>query len=120
MSLFPPEELSTHPSPAQIGSFLLHLRQAYRATNSYHNFHHALDVFQATHLYLRYAGAVPPVSILHIPESDPRSRWRAHDELRNTWIGLLRLEDIFALFIAAIGHDVGHPGFNNIFMVRQL
>ena len=68
-------------------------------------------------MYLRTAGAVPPVAILHIPESDPRGRWRAHDELRATWIGILRKEDIFALCIAAIGHDVGHPGFNNMFMV---
>lgn len=102
---------------AQLSSFLLHLRQAYRATNSYHNFQHALDVFQATHMYLRTAGAVPPVSILHFPESDPRGRWTAHDELKTTWIGILRKEDIFALYIAAVGHDVGHPGFNNIFMV---
>ncbi|KAL5522537.1 hypothetical protein ACEPAG_8553 [Sanghuangporus baumii] len=100
----------------QLTSFLLHLRQAYRATNSYHNFQHALDVFQATHMYLRSAGAVPPVAILHIPDSDARSRWKPHDEIKATWIGILRKEDIFALCIAAIGHDVGHPGFNNMFM----
>ncbi|KAI5122635.1 hypothetical protein M0805_008721 [Coniferiporia weirii] len=103
-------------SIAQLSSFLLHLRQAYRATNSYHNFQHALDVFQATHIYLRSAGAVPPVAVLHWSESDPRGRWRAHDEIRATWAGILRKEDLFALYIAAIGHDVGHPGFNNMFM----
>jgi hypothetical protein len=33
---------------------------------------------------------------------------------------LLRPKDIFALLIASIGHDVGHPGVNNMFMVRSL
>jgi hypothetical protein len=28
--------------------------------------------------------------------------------------------DLFALYIAAIGHDVGHPGFSNVFMVCSL
>lgn len=27
--------------------------------------------------------------------------------------------DIFALLMASIGHDVGHPGVNNSFMVPQ-
>lgn len=30
----------------------------------------------------------------------------------------LRPEDIFALLVASIGHDVGHPGVNNMFLVR--
>jgi len=29
----------------------------------------------------------------------------------------LRPEDIFALLVASIGHDVGHPGVNNMFLV---
>jgi hypothetical protein len=32
---------------------------------------------------------------------------------------LLRPEDIFALIVASIGHDVGHPGVNNMFLVRR-
>ena len=77
-------------------------------------------------MYLRSAGAVPPVSILLIPEADSgendfdvekSGRWRSNDDLRTTWAGILRKEDIFALCVAAVGHDVGHPGFNNMFMV---
>ncbi|KAF8943989.1 3',5'-cyclic-nucleotide phosphodiesterase [Haplosporangium gracile] len=30
----------------------------------------------------------------------------------------LRPEDIFALLVASIGHDVGHPGVNNMFLVN--
>ena len=98
---------------AQMGSFLVHLRQAYRSSNSYHNFQHALDVFQATHMYLRKAGAVPPVSFLL---TDSNVKWRP-PPIRNSVVAILRNEDLFALCIAAVGHDVGHPGFNNIFMV---
>lgn len=97
-------------------------------------------------MYLRVSGAVPPVSILHFSESfDPhapsfstenallngngyqkqkrakgKGKWAAADDVKATWIGILRKEDLFALYIAAAGHDVGHPGFNNIFMVRQM
>jgi hypothetical protein len=31
---------------------------------------------------------------------------------------LLKPLDIFALLMASVGHDVGHPGVNNNFMVR--
>ena len=29
----------------------------------------------------------------------------------------LRPQDLFVIYIAAIGHDVAHPGFTNVFMV---
>lgn len=32
----------------------------------------------------------------------------------------LGLHDLFVIYIAAIGHDVGHPGFSNVFMVNDL
>ena len=31
---------------------------------------------------------------------------------------LLRTQDVLAILIAAMGHDVGHPGLSNAFMVR--
>lgn len=33
-------------------------------------------------------------------------------------ISSLGLRQLFILYIAAIGHDVGHPGFSNGFMVK--
>jgi hypothetical protein len=32
----------------------------------------------------------------------------------------LGLLDLFVIYIAAIGHDVAHPGFSNAFMVRVM
>jgi len=39
----------------------------------------------------------------------------AQSEIKNLFQPL----DIFALLMASIGHDVGHPGVNNSFMVPQ-
>lgn len=97
-----------------ISVFLKHLQPLYCGHNSYHNFQHAVDVLQASQAFLCAAGVVPPVSILL--DSDDCT-WRPNKvgkegrlafELNNTCL--------FALFIAAIGHDVGHPGLTNMFM----
>ena len=58
---------------------------------------------------------VPPVSMLL--EGDDRT-WRPDkpgDD--NALITCLSNHDLFTLYVAAIGHDVGHPGFTNGFMV---
>lgn len=102
-------------SLGQIGSFLSHLRVLYRRQNSFHNFRHALDVLQAIHVFLYSAGVVPPVSILMLCV-DAR-RWKPDKTISSRpYISCLANEDLFALYVAAIGHDVGHPGFTNAFM----
>ena len=101
----------------QLSAFVHHLRQIYRYENTYHNFEHALDVLQATHSYLRSAGMVPPVSIL----LEPGRMWRVKKKFDSgPLITSLGLRDLFVLYVAAIGHDVGHPGFSNVFMVSLL
>ncbi|EMD35295.1 hypothetical protein CERSUDRAFT_116097 [Gelatoporia subvermispora B] len=96
---------------SSIATFLHHLRQIYRRGNTYHNFQHALDVFQATHHFLFCSGIVPPVSILL--DADGRTWSRDKDD---SLLSCLSNEDLFALYIAAVGHDVGHPGLTNSFM----
>ena len=51
----------------------------------YHNFHHAVDVTVSSYLILTAC--------------DARAR--------------LEPIDVFCLMVAAIGHDVGHPGLTN-------
>jgi len=102
---------------AQITALIHHLRQIYRWQNSYHNFEHALDVLQAAQSFLRSAGMVPPLSILL--EGDDRT-WIPDKEFDSgPLITSLGLRDLFVIYIAAIGHDVGHPGFTNVFMVTR-
>lgn len=103
-------------STAQLTTFLSHLREIYRRQNSYHNFRHALDVLQAVHVFLYSAGVVPPVSILML-RGDTKT-WRPGKSVHsNPYLACLGNRELFALYIAAIGHDVGHPGFTNNFMV---
>ncbi|CDJ43871.1 hypothetical protein ETH_00016360, partial [Eimeria tenella] len=59
--------------------------------NPYHNFYHALNVVQVLCLLL----ALPDVGARFTPT------------------------DYFVLSVAALGHDLGHPGFNNLFMQRN-
>ncbi|KAH9478702.1 3',5'-cyclic-nucleotide phosphodiesterase regA [Psilocybe cubensis] len=103
-------------SMQQITSFIHHLRRIYRYENTYHNFEHALDVLQATQSYLKSAGVVPPPSFLL---EAPGRRWTPRKGLNDgggTLIASLGRRELFMLYVAAIGHDVGHPGFSNHFM----
>jgi len=44
--------------------------------------------------------------------------WRPGKSVQsNPHLSCLGNRELFALYIAAIGHDVGHPGFTNNFMV---
>lgn len=43
---------------------------------------------------------------------------REHDNARLAFHGLLRPQDVLTVMIGAMGHDVGHPGLSNVFMVR--
>ncbi|CAE6434818.1 unnamed protein product [Rhizoctonia solani] len=119
----------------QLPPFLRAVRKIYRTQNQYHNFQHALDVFQAVYWFLCRAGVVPPVGILSSQSSanetgpdkfinvglgsgqmSANGKWkRAKTQGR---IGVLRNVDVFALLLAAVGHDVGHPGLSNAFMTN--
>ena len=96
----------------QMPLFLNALQQTYRQVNNYHNFEHALDVFQAIYCVLRWEGLVPDLSILL-----STATWRRQTQHRRGLIDCLNNSDIFALCVAAVGHDVGHPGLTNAFMV---
>ncbi|KAK8228517.1 hypothetical protein BKA81DRAFT_103883 [Phyllosticta paracitricarpa] len=87
--------------------FLLASRSAYNEFVLYHNFRHVVDVLQALFFFLLQVGALPaypagaPSTVLKQP---PIS-------------SLLKPFDALTLLISAIGHDVGHPGVNNAFLV---
>ncbi|KAI9283289.1 hypothetical protein BY458DRAFT_496087 [Sporodiniella umbellata] len=72
--------------------FIQDVADLYYAENRYHNFSHALDVLQCLFFMLNQANV----------HARP---FTAYDSL--------------ALLIAAIGHDTGHPGVNNAFLVQS-
>ena len=49
----------------------------------------------------------------------PRKLWRRPRSGGTLLQRALRNQDLFALFIAAIGHDIGHPGVSNAFLVNH-
>ena len=106
---------------------LFAIRAIYHAPNPYHNYIHAIDVLQAIYSFLIVIGVVPPFSYLRTltPETPV---WTPPNEKKLASLGLgtyrarqvLRPQDVFALLIGAMGHDAGHPGLSNAFMVSQL
>ena len=76
-------------SMATMNMFLLEMSGRYNS-NPYHNFPHAVDVTQTVYRVVM----VPGLNLVLSPL------------------------EIFAMLVAAIGHDVGHPGVNNAFLVK--
>ncbi|KAH7126763.1 hypothetical protein B0J11DRAFT_432433 [Dendryphion nanum] len=88
--------------------FLLASRTAYNDFVLYHNFRHVTDVLQALFQFLVQIGILPPYPYnAELKESNPTSPIAQ----------LLKPFDALTLLISAIGHDVGHPGVNNAFLV---
>ena len=90
-------------------TFLLACRAAYNGFVLYHNFRHVIDVLQAVFYFLLEIGLLPPYPAQTKSEfsTKPISPIAA----------LLKPFDALTLLISAIGHDVGHPGVNNAFLV---
>ncbi|KAF7879197.1 hypothetical protein EAF04_000395 [Stromatinia cepivora] len=96
-------------STENLTAFLITSREAYNSFVPYHNFRHVVDVLQAIFHFL--------VRLGNLPEYPPRSDGTTSQ--RSSPIAeLIRPFDALTLMITAIGHDVGHPGVNNAFLVH--
>ena len=89
-------------------TFLSATRRVYNESVPYHNFRHACDVMQAMFFFLVQIGTISPFpgqseNVASIPFMPAAS--------------LLEPFHALTLLIAAIGHDVGHPGLNNKFLM---
>jgi len=96
-----------HLTSGELQRFLLACRAAYNSFVLYHNFRHAIDVLQSVFCFLLHIGALPPYEPLgQAPVS------------KSPIASLLSPFDALTLLVSAIGHDVGHPGVNNFFLVK--
>ncbi|KAK4455951.1 3',5'-cyclic-nucleotide phosphodiesterase regA [Podospora aff. communis PSN243] len=93
----------------QLHSFVVACRAAYNGFVPYHNFRHVVDVLQATFHFLVRIGALPPFPAATSPPVEPSTK--------SPISALLKPFDALTMLITAIGHDVGHPGVNNGFLV---
>ncbi|KZF25115.1 HD-domain/PDEase-like protein [Xylona heveae TC161] len=88
-------------------AFLVASRSAYNSFVLYHNFRHVIDVLQAVFFFLLQIGTIPPFQGRPVQPTAKISP-----------IGsLIQPFDALTLLISAIGHDVGHPGVNNAFLI---
>ncbi|ORZ14239.1 hypothetical protein BCR42DRAFT_418351 [Absidia repens] len=107
-------------SDDELYDFLFDVANMYQSLNPYHNFLHAVDVMQATYYFLCQISVITPMDPHSSPSLSPKP-----SRGRYIWLGdhvsmsdLFSSFDVLALILASIGHDVGHPGVNNMFMIR--
>lgn len=93
--------------PDQLTQFVIACRAAYNNFVPYHNFRHVVDVLQATFGFLLHTHTLKPYPFGDQPPDPSRSPVEC----------LLAPFEALTLLITAIGHDVGHPGVNNGFLV---
>lgn len=109
-------------------------RDTYKSGNPFHNFRHAVDVLQACFYYLVRLKCLPPFEQFELdPKADETQIFDGKKSLHPScmlqrsstdsedgdFVPLLTPMQSLGLLVAALGHDVGHPGVTNAFMIKH-
>jgi hypothetical protein len=97
-------------SRPQLMTFVLESRRQYGHEQNvyYHNWRHAVDVTQSLYCFLCDVHLCPPLGGRPVSKKEMNALERLFTPL-----------DALILLVSAIGHDVGHPGVNNAFLVAS-
>lgn len=90
--------------------FLAVVRNLYCADNPYHNYRHAIDVLQAMFYFLIRIGCLPD-------RASGAATATPDGVMPDVQTPPLTPVQTLAVLVAALGHDVGHPGVTNAFLV---
>ena len=77
----------------KLDSFLVSVSSQYLETTLYHNSLHGIDVTQSCYIFFLYSNA---------------------EKIAKT-----NVLDLLSIFIAALGHDIGHPGLTNTYHIND-
>ncbi|KAF8000347.1 hypothetical protein HF325_005276 [Metschnikowia pulcherrima] len=114
------------PSSNELFALVYMVRDTYKNGNSFHNFRHAVDVLQACFHFLVRLKCLPEFSQLELdPRAEAETVGKPENASKNNKTHKTRLEcpllsplQSLGLLVAALGHDVGHPGVTNAFMIK--
>ena len=95
-------------SDTRLLQFLCLIRSTYHTRAAYHNFRHAADVLQAVYFWLLTSRLLPP---------HPSSSSTFNTAAVQPPFNILLPKNLLAICLAAIGHDAGHPGLTNAFLI---
>ena len=133
------------PSSNELLGLVFMVRDSYKNGNPFHNFRHAVDVLQACFHFLIRLNCLPVFKQLEV---NPNADELNYLNTKHEYDGLLELVPLIGavnsssrnessktqsqlhspthlnhlqtlgLLVAALGHDVGHPGVTNAFMIK--
>lgn len=110
------------------------IRDTYKNGNPFHNFRHAVDVLQACFHYVIRLGYLPSFTQFqnnphaneliclnsekfgNAVELIPINKWYG-EGVTNSTTSLNSIQTL-TLLVAALGHDVAHPGVTNAFLIK--
>ncbi len=114
-----PEIQALKISENNLFAFLFAVRDSYHAGNPFHNFRHAIDVLQVTFYVLLSLKVLDPYPRFRPFYDSACSKKLVLKGNSKLLVSTISPKDALALLIAAIGHDVAHPGVTNAFLVSN-
>lgn len=123
------------PTSNELLAFVFAVRDTYKNGNPFHNFRHAVDVLQGCFHFLIRLNCLKGFKQFQANPNSDELKYLHRDDFANNVDVELAMDETkscgnnhssylnplqtLGLLVAALGHDVGHPGVTNAFMVKH-